>query len=224
MVRAKDSNEFGSVPLNQVQVLINGVGGALIPILTHAHLGRNGRDKVIAKEIRGAPYLFEMLQQRLRLELGQNINGKDAGVHKIGKHKVNNSVPASKRHSGLGSVCRQGIETLAPATREDNAQDVHHRTSVDNLLNARAVRTSCCRLEPSDPRKNPCALPGASARSTIFFRQKRSMPVQGSSIAPEARICQRQNRYCDRARRRSPPRYLSIRRFPEPGGLYHISD
>jgi hypothetical protein len=48
MVCAEDSHKPGFVSLNQVQVLIDRVGGALVPILAHAHLGRNRRDKVIS--------------------------------------------------------------------------------------------------------------------------------------------------------------------------------
>src|SRR5882724_2707072 len=130
MVCAEDSHKPGSVSLNQVQVLINRVSGALVPILAHTHLSRNRRDKVISEKISGSPALVQMLQQRLRFELGQNIDRKDTGVHEVGEDKIDNSIPASERHGGLRSVCRQGVETLAPAAGEDNSQDIHHCTSI----------------------------------------------------------------------------------------------
>src|SRR5262245_44742385 len=128
MVGAENSHKPWSVSLDQIQVLINRVGSTLIPILAHAHLGRNRCDEVISQKISGSPPLLQMLQQRLRFELCQNVNRKDAGVYEIGKNKIDNSVAATEWHGRLRPVCRQGIEPLAPPAREDNSQDIHHCT------------------------------------------------------------------------------------------------
>src|SRR5262252_911594 len=130
MVCAENSHKSWSVSLDQIQVLINRVGGTLIPILAHAHMGRHRRDEVIPQKISGSPPLFQMFQQRLGFELSQDVDRNDAGVYEIGKNKIDNSIAAPEGYSRFCPVCSQGIEPLAPPAREDNSQDIHHCTSL----------------------------------------------------------------------------------------------
>src|SRR5262245_18993555 len=150
MVCAENRHKSWSVSLDQIQVLINRVGGTLIPILAHAHLGRHRRDEVIPQKIGRSPPLFQMFQHRLGFELGQDVDRKDAGVYEIGKNKIDNSIAAPEGYSRFCPVCSQGIEPLAPPAREDNSQDIHHCTSLlppqrrscsYKLLYARAERS-----------------------------------------------------------------------------------
>src|SRR5215468_9165249 len=152
MVCAENSHKPWSVSLDQIQVLINRVGSTLIPILAHAHLGRHWCDEVIPQKISGSPALFQMLQQGLCFELGQNVDRKDAGVYEIGKNKIDNSITATEGHSRLRPVCCQGIEPLAPPAREDNSQDIHHCTSSTSSTQKLLVQVAVC-LSRAIPRE-----------------------------------------------------------------------
>jgi hypothetical protein len=64
--------------------------------LRRAHLGRDGNNEVIPEEAANFPPLAQVLQKRLALELRQNVDGINAGVDKIAKDEVDDSVAAAK--------------------------------------------------------------------------------------------------------------------------------
>ena len=74
VISAENSNDFRIVSLDQVQVLVHRIRRALIPFVTHAHLRRHRGDKMFSEKVSAAPTPVKMFEQRLRLELGQNIN------------------------------------------------------------------------------------------------------------------------------------------------------
>ncbi len=78
MVGAENRNHVRLGLLYQVYILINGVGGAAVPILAlRAHLRGNRNDEVITQQAGGFPTLAQVLQQRLALELNQDVDGID---------------------------------------------------------------------------------------------------------------------------------------------------
>ena len=106
MVGAENRNQLGIVPLDQKQILVTRVGGALVPIGAEAHLRRHRRDKVIAEEVGGAPAAIEMFEQGLRSELGENIKRQDTGVDEIRQDEIDDSIPAAERNRGFGAMFR----------------------------------------------------------------------------------------------------------------------
>ena len=95
---------------NQVDVLENGVGGAPVPVLAWcAHLRRNWNNKMIPQQAGRFPTLPKVLQERLALELHQNVNRVDTGVDQIAEDKINNAVPAAERDRGLGTFFGQRV-------------------------------------------------------------------------------------------------------------------
>ena len=84
MIRAEDGHHVGLGLFDEVHVLIDGVGGAAIPVLIlRPHLSGNGDDEVIAQQAGCFPTLAQVLQQGLALELNQHVNGIDTGVDQV---------------------------------------------------------------------------------------------------------------------------------------------
>ena len=104
VIRAKDRHHFGLRKFDQVDVLVNGVGGALIPLRTLAHLSGHRQDELTGEQVRKLPGVAHVLQQGLTLELGQDVDRVDSRVHEIAQHEVDNPILAPEWHGGLASL------------------------------------------------------------------------------------------------------------------------
>ncbi len=74
-------------PLDKAEVLVNGVGGAVIPALAHPHLGRNGIDKAVS-DADDIPALFHVQIEGLGFELGEDVDAQKVCVDEIVEDKV----------------------------------------------------------------------------------------------------------------------------------------
>ena len=99
---------------------MDGVRGPLIPISSHAHLRRHRSDEMLAKEVGGAPASVNMLQQRLRLELREHIDGQNTRIYEVGENEIDNSVPSAEWYRRFGPVLRQRMETFASTARQND--------------------------------------------------------------------------------------------------------
>ena len=79
MIGSKHRDCFGIHALQQLQVLINRVSGSLEPLLAVVGPLRTCSDV----RMRRSPILREMPQERAVVELGENVNGLDAGVDEV---------------------------------------------------------------------------------------------------------------------------------------------
>ncbi len=112
--------------LNQIDVLINSVGGALIPVFARRpHLRRHGNDEILPEQPAYFPSLAQMLQQGLAFELDQHINRIHAGVEEITEDEIHDAVTAAERDCGLGSFLREGIEPRSFSASQHERQDAH---------------------------------------------------------------------------------------------------
>jgi len=57
--------------------------------------------------------------QRMRIELGENMNLIDATIETITDRNINDPELASERHSRFGAIFRQGIEPCSFTTTEN---------------------------------------------------------------------------------------------------------
>ena len=63
-----------------------------------------------------------MLDERLRLELHQDMDSVDLGIKKIGQDKVDNTILAPKGDSRLGPVLRERLEARPFTASHHNAE------------------------------------------------------------------------------------------------------
>src|SRR5205823_4672188 len=80
VIASKDSYHERIGLFHEVDVLVDGVGRALIPgFADGAHLGGHWNNKLRFQQAAELPAFAEMLQERLTTELRQNIDGVDSG-------------------------------------------------------------------------------------------------------------------------------------------------
>src|ERR1035438_6667767 len=129
VIAAEDGYNVGIGLLDQVDVLINGVGRALIPgFVLGAHLCRHRDDELILQQASELPALAEVLQQGLAAELGEHIDGVDPRVDEVAQHEVDNPVLASKRDGRFGPFIGKRSQPRSLAAGEDDAQHAYpHR-------------------------------------------------------------------------------------------------
>ena len=95
--------------LDQVDVLVHRVGRALEPLRAVAHLRRHDGDEVLRHERRERPAVADVLDQRLRLVLHQQVDRVDPRVDQVGQHEVHDAVLPLKGTAGLQRSAVSGI-------------------------------------------------------------------------------------------------------------------
>ena len=114
MVTGEDQYVFGIKPGDKGQILINGIGSALIPLRFFA-LRVGGQNLGAAVGLVKTPGLAvaDVLIQLLRLILGEDTNSIDAGIDAVGEGKVNNAVLAAEGNGRLCGVLGEDLQAAA---------------------------------------------------------------------------------------------------------------
>ena len=111
MVRAEHKDQVRLRPVDQIDILENGIGRALIPgFIRRTHLRRDRHYELMRQETAELPRVPQVLEQRLALELSEDIRGIDSGVDQIAEYKVDNPVFPAEGDSRLGPVFGQRIK------------------------------------------------------------------------------------------------------------------
>ena len=129
VVAGEDQHVAGLLRANGVDVLVDGVGCALVPRLRDALHGRQNLNELA--QLVGhhrAPALADVPVQRERLVLGQDVNVAQVGVDAVGEGDVDDAVLAGEGHGRLGAVAGQGKEPFASATCKQHPERVSHGT------------------------------------------------------------------------------------------------
>ena len=123
VVGAEDDHVVRPLVVEQVEVLVDGVGRAGEPARAAAHLRRHRRH-VVAEQRGERPRHRDVAVERVALVLRQHDDPAVAGVDEVGEREVDQAVHAAERHGRLRAVERERREPLALAAGE------HHREHV----------------------------------------------------------------------------------------------
>src|SRR6185437_10559790 len=105
---------------DEIDVLPDRIGGALVPHRTQLLLRRNDLDELAELAAQIAPAALHVLDERLRLVLSQDGDLADAGVDAVGKDEVDDAELAAEGSRGLCAVRGEILEALAaPAGHDD---------------------------------------------------------------------------------------------------------
>ena len=116
--------------LHQVDVLVDGVGRALVPrLVRRAHLRRNGDHELRLEQPAELPALAQVLQQRLAAELRQHVNRIDAGVDEIAEDEIDDAVLPAERNGRFGPFLGQRREPRALPAGQHDPQDANPHIS-----------------------------------------------------------------------------------------------
>jgi len=123
VVGTEHAHQVWVLVVDQVEVLVDGVGRPLEPERTPPHLRRDG-GHVVVEQRREAPRLADVAVQAVALVLREDDDLQVAGVGEVGQRKVDQAVAATERHRRLGPVVRQRQQPLALPAGEHDHEDV----------------------------------------------------------------------------------------------------
>ena len=125
MVAGEDDHIIGIKTVHEVDVLVDGVGGTLVPagLLVETLVG--GQHLSAALRLVQTPGLTiaDIFIQLQRLVLGQNTDGVDTGVDTVGQREVDDAVLAAEGNGGLGGFLRQYLKTASLTTGQKHCDD-----------------------------------------------------------------------------------------------------
>jgi hypothetical protein len=108
-----------------VQVLVDGVGGALVPgFLRDPLLGRQQIHEFVEFAAQETPAALDVLDQRMGLVLGDDADAADARIHAIGQGKVDDAEFPAEGHARLGAPVGQLFQAAAPAAGENQRHGI----------------------------------------------------------------------------------------------------
>ena len=121
VVPAQHGHILGIIAVHKGDVLIDGVGGALVP-------GLGFRLGVGREDVRAAPVavqvpglaVADVVVQLQGLVLGEHAHGVDAGVDAVGQREIDDAVFAAEGHRGLGGVLGEHIQTASLAAGQEH--------------------------------------------------------------------------------------------------------
>ena len=116
VIAGEKKHVLGTLAADGIDVLVDGIGGSLVPVLTDALHGRKNFDELAKLAGDHLPGLADVAIEGERLVLGEDVDLAQVGVDAVGKGYVNNAVDAAKGDSGLGAVAGQRIKPLACTT------------------------------------------------------------------------------------------------------------
>mgnify|MGYP002513003504 CR=1 FL=1 len=144
VVTGEDHHIVGVKTLDEIDILINGVGSALVPagLLVVALVG--GQHLGAAMGLVQAPGLAvaDVLVQLQRLILGQNTDGVNTGIDTVGQGEVDDAVLAAEGNRRLSGLPGQDMQAAALATGQQHCNyafflKIHGHSSLYKLMDAK---------------------------------------------------------------------------------------
>ncbi len=124
VIAGQDQHEAWIVCANDVEVLVDGVRGAAVPLTTDSL--RSGQDfdefSRSSARLEPGPAVQQMPDQRMRLVLGQYANAPDARVDAVRQREIDDAELAAEMEAWLGAPGRQVMQPRALPASENQGQ------------------------------------------------------------------------------------------------------
>ncbi len=136
MVPRQDQDVFRVVLLQKVQILIDGVGGALVPaaLLVLLNIGGEHMDPAVGHvQVPGQAGAYVCVQL-LGFVLGQYAHGVNARVDAVGKGEVDDAVFAPKGDGRFGHLTGQGLQPAALAAGQQHGNTFLFHVSITSMI------------------------------------------------------------------------------------------
>ena len=127
VVAGEDEDVFGLLGADGVDVLVDGIGGSLVPGLGDALHG--GQDLNELAEFVGddrAPALADVAIERERLVLGEDVDVAQVGVDAVGEGDIDDAVLAGERDGRLGTIAREWEKPFAGTASQQHTKRISH--------------------------------------------------------------------------------------------------
>ena len=143
MITCKNHRVAGRGLLDRVNILVDRVGGSLVPHLGNSLLGRDHLDVLAQLAAEEIPSLVDMAVQAGGLVLGQHHDLAHVGVDAVGECEVDDPVDPAEGNRRLGAVPGEWFEARSPASCQDDRQHVAiHQTTSTRCPDDRRVLNS----------------------------------------------------------------------------------
>ncbi len=148
VVAGQDDHVLRAVALDDVDVLIDGVGGAEIPHgLRHALRGRQHVETLVALGAEEVPAALHVADEAVRLVLGRHRDAADARVQRVRQREIYDARLAAEINGGLGAPVSQFHKTAAASA----GQHIGHRVTREGGRWRRLFRITHTRYLPTLP-------------------------------------------------------------------------
>jgi hypothetical protein len=131
VIAGEDEDVFGLLGADGINVLINGVGGALIPLVADPLHGGKHFDELSDLATEDVPALADVAVQRERFVLGEDVDAAQVRVEAVGESDIDDAVHSTKGNGGLGAVACKRIKALAGAAGEKDPKSVFHESTLE---------------------------------------------------------------------------------------------
>src|SRR5208282_2879563 len=127
VVAGKNDDMRRLLAADRIDVLVNRVGGAHVPVAPRA-LGRRQQLVELAEFLAddAGPSFADVAIERERLVLSEDVDPPQAGVDAVGEGDVDDAIVPAERHGRLSAVTSQGEEPLPGTSSKQNAQCIPH--------------------------------------------------------------------------------------------------
>ena len=129
VVAGKNEDVLGLLGADGVDVLVNGVGGAHVPVVADALHGRQDLDELAQLAGHDVPAFADVAVERERLVLREDVDPAQVGVDAVGERDVDDAVDAAEGNGRFGAVAGEGIEPFARTASQQDSQRVFHPNS-----------------------------------------------------------------------------------------------
>ena len=121
LVAGQDDDILGVIAVNEGQVLIDGVGRALVPVRAGGLLVRRQNVNTAVQAVK-VPRLAvaDVLVQDEGLILGQDAHRVNVRIDTVGQREVDDTILSAKRNCRLGELLGQRVQTRALAACQDH--------------------------------------------------------------------------------------------------------
>ena len=117
VVAGENEDVIRLLAADRIDVLVDGVRGALIPVLRNAHLRRQDFDEVAEPHQHG-PAAANVPIEAERFVLREDEDAAQIAVQAVRERDVDDPIDAAKRHGGFGAVASERPEALALAASQ----------------------------------------------------------------------------------------------------------
>ena len=125
MVGGEHRHRVGVVGLEHVEVLVGRVGGALEAAAEGVGARQQHLDHSLVLVEPRRPGGGDVAHQRLGLVLRQHVDGRDAGVHQVAQHEIDDPVAVGERQRRLRVLGGQGMQPRTFTSGENESDDFH---------------------------------------------------------------------------------------------------
>src|SRR6202035_5761307 len=127
VIAGKNDDVLGLLGADRINILIDRIGGALIPLIAHPLHGRQDFHELSNLSAEHVPAFADVAVQRQRLVLRKNVDAAQIGVEAVGESNVDDAVHSAEGDGGLGAVSSERIEAFSGTACEKNSESVFHR-------------------------------------------------------------------------------------------------